>query len=141
MVAENNRAKDLAKLRIIINKRKEEFEIELAKLNSKMMDLITSIANMQQQISDVEQGLKAYEQQFKKEMMSGSFDAKLLHKGNQKIKKMNNKILELTKNLYDLEDRKVNLQADIEQMQKNVRDSIVQLKKYDELENRLEIVS
>ena len=96
MVAENNRAKDLAKLRIIINKRKEEFEIELAKLNSKMMDLITSIANMQQQISDVEQGLKAYEQQFKKEMMSGSFDAKLLHKGNQKIKKMNNKILELT---------------------------------------------
>ena len=140
MAAENNRARDLAKLRIIINKRKEEFEIELAKLNGKMMDLLTSIANMQEQIKDVEQGLKAYEQQFKKEMMSGSFDAKLLHKGNQKIKKMNNKILELTKNLYDLEDRKVNLQADIEQMQKNVRDSIVQLKKYDELENRLELV-
>lgn len=140
MAAENNRARDLAKLRIIINKRKEEFEIELAKLNGKMMDLLTSIANMQEQIKDVEQGLKSYEQQFKKEMMSGSFDAKLLHKGNQKIKKMNNKILELTKNLYDLEDRKVNLQADIEQMQKNVRDSIVQLKKYDELENRLELV-
>lgn len=140
MAAENNRARDLAKLRIIINKRKEEFEIELAKLNGKMMDLLTSIANMQEQIKDVEQGLKAYEQQFKKEMMSGSFDAKLLHKGNQKIKKMNNKILELTKNLYDLEDRKINLQADIEQMQKNVRDSIVQLKKYDELENRLELV-
>jgi predicted nucleic acid-binding Zn-ribbon protein len=140
MAAENNRARDLAKLRIIINKRKEEFEIELAKLNGKMMDLLTSIANMQEQIKDVEQGLKAYEQQFKKEIMSGSFDAKLLHKGNQKIKKMNNKILELTKNLYDLEDRKVNLQADIEKMQKNVRDSIVQLKKYDELENRLELV-
>lgn len=140
MAAESNRARDLAKLRIIINKRKEECEIELAKLNGKMMDLLTSIANMQEQIKDVEQGLKSYEQQFKKEMMSGSFDAKLLHKGNQKIKKMNNKILELTKNLYDLEDRKVNLQADIEQMQKNVRDSIVQLKKYDELENRLEIV-
>jgi predicted nucleic acid-binding Zn-ribbon protein len=140
MATENNRARDLAKLRVIINKRKEEFEIELAKLNAKMMELLTRIANLQEQIKGFEQGLKSYEQQFKKEMMSGSFDSKLLHKGNQKIKKMNNKILELTKNLYDLEDRKVNLQADIEQMQKNVRDSIVQLKKYDELENRLELV-
>ena len=131
MAADKDITKDLAKLRIIINKRKEEFEIELAKLNNKMADLVNQIIAMQQNISDSEAAIKAYEMQFKKEMMSGSFDSKLLDKGNQKIKRMNNKVLELTKNLYDLEDRKVNLQDDIEKMQKNIRDSIVQLKKYD----------
>lgn len=137
MSVDSKIVKDLAKLRIIINKRKEEFEIELAKLNNKMMSLLSDIANMQKQIKISEEAMATYENHFKKEIMSGSFDAKLLHKGNQKIKRMNNKILELTKNLYDLEDRKINLQNDIEKMQKNIRDAIVQLKKYDELENRL----
>jgi hypothetical protein len=137
MSTNNKIVQDLAKLRIITKKRQEEFELELVKLNNKMMTLVADIDQMNKQITTNEEAMKLYEIQFKQEIMSGSFDATLLHKGNQKIKRMNNKILELTKNLYDLEDRKITLQSDIDKMQKNIRDSIVQLKKYDELENHL----
>lgn len=125
--------KNIDKIKVISNKHKKEFEIELANLKIKMEDIITNIEFQEQDIEMLKQEKVNYEMAFKAKIMSISFSAKFLYKVEQVIKKIDSKIVNSQHKLNELQDRKNNLQCDIDEVQQNIIKIIFKLRKYDKL--------